>query len=954
MSNFDFSEIIIKWARTNNLKNIDISLPKNKLITITWVSGSWKSTLAFNTIYKEWQFRYIESLSSYLRQFFNLWERPDVDYCQWFSPAIAIEQNKKVWNSRSTVGTMTEVDDYLRLLFAKLWDIYCYSCGSQIKSQTTDNIYNQILDKYENDKLYLLQDVWNFNSLNDFLKFVRKNRKKVDSGKWHIRYLVQIWDSKNYELVEYFYLEDPNIPDDKFPIKVFGIFDRITLNDKNKSRLKEWIVKVLLEKNKLWIASWWIVEWYTDKNFCPDCDIVYPDFTTQHFSPNRQEWACETCHWLGQTLQVDLEKMIDENSKYLEAILPWRDSAMWQWILERLWSKYWIDTNLQWKYLEDWFKDVVINWDDSLLRIWMWGKYISMYYKWIEDVITQQYNKWLLTVDFQAMLNMRTCPSCNWAKLKQQSLNVYISPNKTTKYNIFDLQNLTIDKLVDILKKFHKNTSKDKDLVSRIITPLIDRVSTITWLWLNHISLSRQIWTLSWWEIQRLRLAKQLGNRLTWIIYVLDEPTIWLDEEEIKKTIKAIKSLKDMWNTIVVVEHNEEFIKNSDWIVEIWPWAWDFGWEVVFNWTYKEFLKSNTLTSQYISWNRTVEVDFDHKLSNNFVDIKKANKHNLNNLDVKFNLWSFTIITWWSWAWKTTLMYDIFYNFLQEKQKFIQWFIRLKLLKEWYSWSDIISWPILKPQEYKELEALALQEYFKDIGVDTIRGAENIDNVLYVDQASIWKTPRSCPATFIGVFDDIRKIFAWTTDAKMLGFDSWHFSFNSKKWSCTECDWYGHKKVELQFLPDTYIACELCNWKRYKSEILAIKWNGKTIADVLQMYIKDALLFFEDIWFIKDKLQLLVDIWLGYLKMWQPAHTLSWWESQRLKLVKHLLKTYRWHTVYFLDEPTVWLHPQDIEKLLNVLKRFLDNWDSIFMIEHDKNLLKFADHVIKLENWSIV
>lgn len=951
MKNTDFDHIIIKWARTNNLKNIDISLPKNKLITITWVSWSGKSTLAFWTIYKEWQFRYIESLSSYLRQFFSLWERPDVDYCQWFSPAIAIEQNKRVWNSRSTVWTLTEVDDYLRLLFSKLWTIHCHSCWDEIKAQTTDNIFNQIYSKFEDEKIYIIQDIWIYNNESELNKFIRKNRKQVDAWKGDIRLVIKL---NNWDYIEYFYLEDPKIPENKFPIELHWIYDRITLNSENKSRLKEWIVKVLWKKNKVWIYLDWKTNWYTDKNFCPNCNLVFPDFTTQHFSANRQEGACEACHWLWQTLQVDFEKMIDLNSKYMEAILPWRDSWLWQSILDKLATKYWIDKNLQWKNIPEWFREVIMNWDDSLIRVAVWWKYLSMHYKWIESVITEQYNKWLLTVDFQAMLNMRTCPVCDWAKLKKESLNVFIYADKKNRYNLFELQNIKISELVNILNKYEKNNKNNNSLVSRIISPLIDRVSTITMLWLEHITLTRQIWSLSWWEIQRLRLAKQLWNRLTWIIYVLDEPTIWLDDTEIQKTIKAIKSLNEMWNTIVVVEHNEDFIKNSDWIVEIWPWAWDFWGEVVFNWTYKDFLKSDTLTSKYIRWDEKIKVNFNHKVSDLTVEIKKANKHNLKNLDVTFKLWSFTIITWPSWAWKTTLMYDIFYKFLQDKEKFVQWYIRLQLLKKWYSWSDIISKPVLKPDEYNHLENLALQEFFKEIWVDTIKWIENINNVLYVDQTSIWKTPRSCPATFIWVFDDIRKIFAWTTDAQMFWFDAWYFSFNSKKWSCTECDWYWHKKVELQFLPDTYIPCQLCNWKRYKSEILAMKWNWKNISDILDLYVKDALDFFEDIPFVKDKLQLMVDIWLWYLKMWQPAHTLSWWESQRLKLVKHLLKTYRWNTIYFLDEPTVWLHPYDIEKLLNVLKRFLDNWDSIFMIEHDKTLLKYADYVINLKNWELL
>ncbi|UFX83003.1 excinuclease ABC subunit UvrA [Candidatus Absconditicoccus praedator] len=945
-----YDHIILKGVKSNNLKNIDISIPKNKITTITGVSGSGKSTLAFDTVYKEGQFRYIESLSSYLRQFFNLGERPDIDYSEGFSPAIAIEQNKKIGNSRSTVGTLTEIDDYLRLLFSKLGDIYCYKCGEKIHAKTTDQISSQILEKYSDEKVYIVSDFGKISSETDFFKFVRKNRRRVDAGKGAVRFLVEL---NNSDIVEYFYMEDPKITKEYFPVRIYGVFDRITLSSDKFNRLKEDVVKVLGDNKKVGVYFDNKIEWHTDKNFCPSCDISYPDFSSQHFSPNRQEGACQTCHGIGKTLQVDFEKIIDTNSKYLEAILPWRDSAMGQGILEKLADKYSIDTNLVRKNMPDWFKDIVINGDKQLLRIGMGGKYVSMYYKGIEDILTQQYQKGILTVDFQAMLELRECPTCGGAKLRKESLNVFLSVSNT-KYNIFDLQNIGIKELVTILKKFKKNTSKSTILAERIANPLIDRCDTINKLGLEHISLSRQIGTLSGGEVQRLRLAKQLGNRLTGIIYVLDEPTIGLDDKEIKKTIKAIKQLKQMGNTIIVVEHNEEFINQSDWIVEIGPGAGDFGGEVVYSGDYKKFLKQNTVTSSYLVGDSQVVTDFDHKPSNDKISIKKASKFNLKNLDVEVNLGSFTIITGASGAGKTTLMYETLYRFLNEKEKFIQGYIRLHLLKSGYSRTDIITKPVLDRKEYEHLENVATQEFFKEIGVETIKGTEKIKNVLYVDQSSIGKTPRSCPATFIGVFDDIRKLFASSTDAKMLGFDSGYFSFNSKKGACPECDGYGHKKVELQFLPDTYVACELCKGKRYKSEILSIKWNGKTISDVLDMYIKDAIYFFDDIEYIKDKLELMNDIGLGYLKLGQPAHTLSGGESQRIKLVKHLLKSYKGHTVYFLDEPTVGLHPQDIQKLLNVLKRFLDKSDTILMIEHDKNLLQFADKVIRLENGSLL
>ena len=603
----------------------------------------------------------------------------------------------------------------------------------------------------------------------------------------------------------------------------------------------------------------------------------------------------------------------------------------------------------------------------------------------MEDVIKDQYEKWMLTVDFQAMLDMKPCPECFWSKIKRESLHVFLTfPKKAAskikklphyfesfiqqknlpfakpeddwieKINIRDLQKIPLNEMHELLQLFVDSSTQPQQLIARITNPLLDRVQTIEDLWLWYITTNRQIDTLSWWEIQRLRLAKQLWNKLTGIVYVLDEPTIWLDRKEIERTIQAIRKLKDMWNTIMVVEHNEEFIEASDWIVEIWPGAGDFWWELMFSWPYSEFLKSDCLTAQYLTWKKKVEMDFTHTPSNKRVNIRKASKFNLDNINVSINLGSFTVITWWSWAGKTTLMYTTLYRFLNDKEKFVQSYIRLQMLKKWYSWEDILAAPIMRAEEYAHYENLALQEFYQDLAVDKIQWYEEIKNTIYVDQTSIGKTPRSCPSTFVWTFDRIRDVFANTSDAKYLWFHSSYFSFNSEKWACPACNWYWYKKIELQFLPDTYVPCELCRWKRYKPEVLWIKWRGKNIADVLDMYISDALEFFHEMDNITRELQLMCDIWLWYLKMWQSAHMLSWGESQRLKLVRHLLKDYRWHCVYFLDEPTVWLHPEDISKLLGVLKSFLERWDTILMIEHDPTILRFADHIIHLENGKLV
>ena len=1021
-------ELVFEGIKVNNLKNLDLKLPKNKLITITGVSWSGKSSLAFQTIYKEGQYRYIESLSSYLRQFFNLWDRPEIDYCSGLSPAIAIEQNKRSWNSRSTVGTLTEIDDYIRLLFAKVGDTYCWKCWSEIKPQTIDQIIDSMRQNYDGKRVYLLKENGNFSTKADLLKFVKNNKQKVEKGTGFTRYLLLSQNPEKSDPIEYFYLEDPNIPENYFPINSFGIYDRITLEETKRSRLKEDIIKILSESKKfgvyqadrIWESStvssnkqveagfWGNIEisskkkekqeeksdfWsrlsaiqrYTDKMYCPNCNITYPEFTTQHFSPNRQEGACEQCLGLGEILQVDYNKVIDPQSPVMEAILPWRDSNLWQSILSKLCEKYSMDPEKKWADQPAWFLNVIVEGDQELLRIQSGGKWTSIKYNGIEEIIKDQYNKGLLTVDFQAMLNMKTCPHCFGSRLKKESLHCFLSlEEKETKksdfkslvpslfvnredigfakpenenlikINIWDLQKMELTNLIRFLELYKNTSSKPKNLLERILNPLLDRASTIEELGLWYLMLTRGVDTISGWEIQRLRLAKQLGNKLTGIIYVLDEPTIGLDSWEIKKAITAIKRLQAMGNTIVVVEHNEEFIKASDWIVEIGPGAGDFGGELVFNGSYEDFLKSKTLTADFITGKRKVCVDFSHRPTNKRVEIRNARKYNLKNINVKLNLGSFTVITGGSGAGKTTLMYTTLYRFLNERQKFVQSYIRLQLLKKGLSWEEILAAPVMRAEEYHHFENLALQEFYEDLGVDTIKGEEWIKNTIYVDQSSIGKTPRSCPATFVNVFDKIRLLYAGTSDAKYLGFNNSHFSFNSDKGACPACSGYGYKKIELQFLPDTYVPCDLCQGKRYKPEILAITWRGKTISQILDMYIEEALDFFSEIDHIKEELELMVEIGLGYLKMGQPAHTLSGGESQRLKLVKHLLKEYRGNTVYFLDEPTVGLHPADIEKLLKVLKRFLDKGDTILMIEHDEDILQFADHVIRLDNGKLV
>lgn len=937
-------------VKTHNLKNIDVSIPKNKIVVITWISWSWKSSLAFDTLYKEWQYRYIESLSTYLRQFVWIGERWEIEHAEWLAPAIAIEQNKKIWNIRSTVWTLTETEDYLRLLFSKFWDIYCYSCWRKIQSMSIDDILNEIYLNFKDEKIYLINKIERIKEKNDFKKWIEKNRKQVEQDRWYIRYLVNI----NWSWIEYFYLDEPNI--DFYPLDLYLVYDKLTLVDEKIDRLKDDIIKLLTENNKFWIINFRYnnIFYYTDKNFCPNCDIFFPNYTPLHFSPNTQQWACENCHWIWKTLQIDIDKIIDIDSPLIDAVVIFKEDLYFQKILEKLCQKYDINIKEKWYNLPKRFIDILLNWDWEIIKISYWDKYYTINYNGLEKLVLDYYYKWLLKEDFYVFLEEKTCPVCNWKKLKKENLSV-----KINWYDIWDLQNTRIQELIDIINQFEVNLLSEKpyykDVLNKVLLPLKERLNLMKDLWLWYLTLSRSIDTLSWWEVQRLRLVRQLWNKLSWIIYVLDEPTIWLDKEEVVEVIRAIKKLKEQWNTIVVVEHNEDFIKEADWIIEVWPWAGDFWWNIVFNGPYEDFLKSDTLTSKYINKKLTVldGINFEKKEIKKYIEINKARKHNLKNIDVKIPLESFVVVTWPSWAWKTTLLYHILYKFLKDKDNWIQSNIRLSLMKEWYSIKDILNIKVVDSLKWKHYENIALQKFFEYLEVESILWWEEVKNIVYVDQSPIWRTPRSCPATFIWVFDDIRNIFSMTQEAKLLWFTPSFFSFN-QKWACSRCQWHWYEKIQLHFLPDTYVICPLCNWKRYKKEILQVKYKWKSIADILEMYIEDVYEFFKDISFIAEKLKLLVDIWLWYLKFWQPAHTLSWWESQRLKLVKYLIKSFKWHTIYFLDEPSVWLHFEDIRKLIKILLKFRERWDTILMIEHDKSFIEIADYVIYLKDWKIL
>jgi excinuclease ABC subunit A len=687
----------------------------------------------------------------------------------------------------------------------------------------------------------------------------------------------------------------------------------------------------------------------------------------------RKQARLETYTKKWQVSKKSIEEKFDAKKesnieKVKDIIGWWRDILVvkdqWKivWFKYSVWENQW-RLNLWWVYLFNWYQ-----WK------WIGRKLMDLTLQWYENqdiylhVVDYNVNAIKFYQEYGFEVVEWETETCTFASgetmgeicmVKKAAMDRHVVPprddeNNIQRYNLAQLQKLPIRDLVQFLETYKETTTKPIQLIDRILWPLLERSQTIQNLWLAYINLARSMDTLSWWEIQRLRLAKQLGNKLTGIMYVLDEPTIGLDDDEIQRVITAIRSLKEMGNTIVVVEHNEEFIQSSDWVVEIGPGAGDFWGELVFSGPYPDFIKTDTLTAQYVTWRKEVKIKFDHLPSPYRLNITGAHEHNLKHIDTAVRLGSFTIITGPSGAGKTTLMYHTLYKFLEDRQKYVQWYIRLAMMQKGIAWKDILTSTAVRKEEYAEMETQAMVKFMEEIKVTDITGYDTVSNVIYVDQSSIGKTPRSCPATFIGVFDNIRKMFAGTQDAKILWFTDSYFSFNSDKWCCPECDGYGIKKVELQFLPDTYVPCTLCKGKRYKSEILTIRWHGKTINEILEMYVHEAHDFFSEIGFIEEELKIMVDIGLWYIKLGQAAHTLSWWESQRLKLVKHLLKQYKGHSIYFLDEPTVGLHPEDIQKLLYVLKHFLDRGDTILMIEHDKSLLQFADEVIRLKDGAVV
>ena len=897
-------KIIIKGARENNLKNIDLELPKNKFIVMTGVSGSGKSSLAFDTIYAEGERRYIESLSAYARQFLGGSEKPDVDSIEGLSPAIAIDQKTTNKNPRSTVGTVTEIYDYLRLLYARVGVPYCPVHNKPITSQSIEEMTNQIMNLEENSKIRVLSPVvyGEKGTQADLFDKLRKDG--------YIRVVV---DDEDYDLSE-------NIELDKNKKHtIYVVVDRLIIKDGIRSRLYESIENASkLSKGKVcidYVGHEMIV--MSEAYACPDCDFSLPELEPRMFSFNAPYGSCPECKGLGIKQKIDPDLIVSDYnlSVYEGAIIPLNseDSNIFFTQLEACAKKYNIDLSKKLKDLKKSELDIIFYGSKDEIDVKYIAKNGNVRYakEKYEGIITNLERRYIETKSdwirnwIEQFMTELECPKCHGARLDDSVLSV-----KINKKNIYELTCLSIDELKTFLENL--KLSKEKEEIARLlIKEILSRLTFLVNVGLDYLTLARSAYTLSGGEAQRIRLATQIGSRLTGVLYVLDEPSIGLHQRDNQRLINSMLEMRDLGNTLIVVEHDTDTMLACDYLVDIGPGAGIHGGNIVAQGTPQEVMKNeNSITGAYLSGKRKIEVPKTRRKGNGlYLEIKGASENNLKNINVKFPLGKFICITGVSGSGKSSLINEILYKAV---------------------YSNIYKSKI-KPGKFKK-----------------ILGLENIDKVIDISQAPIGRTPRSNPATYTGVFDDIRDVFTETKEAKIRGYDKGRFSFNVKGGRCEACWGDGVKKIEMHFLPDVYVPCEVCGGTRYNRETLEIKYKGKSIYDVLEMRVEEALEFFENIPKVKNKLQMLMDVGLSYVKLGQSAPTLSGGEAGRVKLAKELQKKPTGKSLFILDEPTTGLHSEDIKKLLVILNRIVDNGDTVIVIEHNLDVIKVADHIIDL------
>lgn len=904
MSKNSEEKIVIKGAREHNLKNIDVEIPIDRLTVITGLSGSGKSTLAFDTLYAEGQRRYVESLSAYARQFLGLMNKPDVDKITGLSPAISIEQKSISKNPRSTVGTITEIADYLRLLFARIGVPYCPECGKPIKSQSAESIANLLAKEKPGTKLEILAPV-------------------IRGKKGTYEKLFQDLQQKGYSRIR-LDGESKDLSDwEKFKLNkqikhnVEVVIDRLIIKKGIESRLNEAIETAVSEANGLVLVVVGKDEKiYSQHNACTDCGISIEELQPRMFSFNSPFGACPQCHGLGFLQQVDESLVVPDSSLSLAegAVKPWQTHGEgWRKkMLDSLAGHYKFDMWIPWKELPRPVKDIILYGSDEDIRFDMhsWSKNSS--YSWtgqFEGVIPQIERLYKQTEsdyrrrEMEKYMTIGPCSACQGKRLKPESLAVKIGGK-----NIWEVSELAIDKAFEFFNSLEL-TKTEHEISKLILKEIENRLKFLIDVGLNYLTLSREARTLSGGEAQRIRLATQIGSELRGVLYILDEPSIGLHQRDNEKLIHTLRNLRDIGNTVIVVEHDEETILAADYVLDLGPGAGINGGEVVCADVPEKIKKCpESITGQYLSGQLKIEVPQRRRKAFDYLEILGAAQNNLKHIDVKIPLKVFTCVTGVSGSGKSSLINDILYK---------------ALYKIFWASQD-------KPGKHKGL-----------------KGYGRLDKAIIVDQSPIGRTPRSNPATYIGVFTYIRELFAQTKDAKAKGYRSGRFSFNVAGGRCEECEGDGVKKIEMHFLPDVYIECEKCKGKRYNQETLAIKYKDKSIAEVLDMTVEEALEFFSKIPRIKSKLQTMYDVGLGYITLGQSATTLSGGEAQRIKLTSELSRK-GGDTMYILDEPTTGLHFADVSKLLEVLNRLVDKGNSVVVIEHNLDVIKSADWIIDL------
>ncbi|WP_379970457.1 excinuclease ABC subunit UvrA [Ectobacillus sp. sgz5001026] len=899
------NQIVVKGARAHNLKNIDVTIPRNELVVVTGLSGSGKSSLAFDTIYAEGQRRYVESLSAYARQFLGQMDKPDVDAIEGLSPAISIDQKTTSRNPRSTVGTVTEISDYLRLLYARVGTPICPNHGIEITSQTIEQMVDRILEFPERTKLQVLAPIVSGRKGTQ-VKVLEDIKKQ---GYVRVRADGELRD-----------LSDDIVLDKNKKHTIEVIIDRVVVKEGVATRLADSLQSALqLGEGRVLIDVIGETELlFSEHHACPHCGFSIGELEPRMFSFNSPFGACPACDGLGSKLEVDLDLVIPNKGLTLRnhAIAPWEptSSQYYPQMLEAVCNHYGINMDIPVKDIPKSQLDKILYGSDGEKihfryvndfgqikesNILFEGVVMNIERRFREtssDYIREQMEKYMA---------QQPCPTCKGARLKPESLAVYIDGS-----NIADISKLSVKEAYEFFSTVTL-TEKQQQIARLILREIKERLSFLINVGLDYLTLNRSAGTLSGGEAQRIRLATQIGSRLTGVLYILDEPSIGLHQRDNDRLISTLQNMRDLGNTLIVVEHDEDTMLAADYLIDIGPGAGVHGGEVISAGTPEEVRNDpNSLTGDYLSGRKFIPVPQKRRKGDGRkIEIVGAKENNLRNVKTSFPLGTFTAVTGVSGSGKSTLINEILYK---------------TLAQQLYNAKT-------KPGAYKE-----------------IKGIELLDKVIDIDQSPIGRTPRSNPATYTGVFDDVRDVFAQTNEAKMRGYQKGRFSFNVKGGRCEACRGDGIIKIEMHFLPDVYVPCEVCHGKRYNRETLEVKYKDNSISDVLEMTIEDGLQFFENIPKIKRKLQTLVDVGLGYMKLGQPATTLSGGEAQRVKLASELHRRSNGRTLYILDEPTTGLHVDDIARLLVVLQRLVENGDTVLVIEHNLDVIKTADYIIDL------